>query len=40
MTRPPIHPGEILTEEIQELGMNANQLAHALQVPPTGLPRF
>lgn len=32
---PPIHPGEILTEEFLEpLGMNPRQLAQALKVPP------
>lgn len=33
MARPPIHPGEILAEELQELGMSANQLAHILHIP-------
>ncbi len=30
----PVHPGEILGEELQELGMSANALAIALAVPP------
>ena len=30
---PPIHPGEILREELEELGMSANALAKNLQVP-------
>lgn len=30
----PVHPGEILTEELQERGMSANALAEALAVPP------
>ena len=30
---PPIHPGEILAEELQELGMTKNQFAKALHVP-------
>ena len=30
----PVHPGEILTEELEELGMTANALAEALVVPP------
>lgn len=30
----PVHPGEILTEELQERGMSANALAKALAVPP------
>ena len=29
----PVHPGEILGEELQELGMSANALAEALGVP-------
>ena len=29
----PVHPGEILGEELQELGMSANALAKALAVP-------
>lgn len=29
----PIHPGEILTEELEEIEMNGNQLAKALKVP-------
>ena len=30
----PVHPGEILGEELQELGMSASALAIALAVPP------
>ena len=29
----PVHPGEILAEELEELGMSANALAKALCVP-------
>ena len=29
----PVHPGEILDEEIEELGLSANALAKALDVP-------
>ena len=29
----PVHPGEILAEELQELGMSANAFAKALGVP-------
>jgi addiction module HigA family antidote len=33
--RLPIHPGEILAEDVlAEIGMNARQLAQALNVPP------
>ena len=29
----PVHPGEILAEELEELGMSASALAKALDVP-------
>ena len=31
---PPIHPGEILSEELAELGLSANDLARAPDAPP------
>lgn len=31
--RDPIHPGEILRDELQEIGINASQLADRLHVP-------
>jgi antitoxin HigA-1 len=33
MTRPAIHPGEILSDELQELSMSAAALARTLHVP-------
>jgi addiction module HigA family antidote len=33
MARPAIHPGEILAEELQELGISSAQLARILHVP-------
>ncbi len=33
MTRPAIHPGEILADELQELGISANQLGRELHIP-------
>ncbi|AFZ23607.1 addiction module antidote protein, HigA family [Cylindrospermum stagnale PCC 7417] len=33
MARPPIHPGEILADELHELGMSASDLACFLHVP-------
>ncbi|MFN8490436.1 MAG: HigA family addiction module antitoxin [Caldilineaceae bacterium] len=33
MARPPIHPGEILAEELEELQMCAAELARILHVP-------
>ena len=29
----PVHPGEILREELEELGLSANAMAQALNVP-------
>ncbi|MEI7557267.1 HigA family addiction module antitoxin [Candidatus Chlorohelix sp.] len=31
MARPPIHPGEILADELKELGISAAELARSLQ---------
>jgi antitoxin HigA-1 len=33
MARPPIHPGEILADELEELHMSAAKLARTLHVP-------
>ena len=33
MSRTPIHPGEILYDELHELGMSAAELARCLHVP-------
>ena len=33
MARPPIHPGEILRDELEELGMSAAALGRELHVP-------
>ena len=33
MTRPPIHPGEILADELKEVGVSASELARQLDVP-------
>jgi antitoxin HigA-1 len=33
MARTPIHPGEILADELKESGISAAQLARALDVP-------
>ena len=35
MPRTPIHPGEHLADELQELGISARELARALKVPTT-----
>lgn len=33
MTRTPIHPGEILADELEELGLTSAELARTLHVP-------
>jgi addiction module HigA family antidote len=33
MVRPAIHPGEILADELQEIGISATDLARHLHVP-------
>jgi addiction module HigA family antidote len=37
MARTPIHPGEILGDELEEIGLSAKKLADAIQVPPNRL---
>ena len=34
MARTPIHPGEILADELEEIGLSAAELARTLEVPP------
>ena len=34
MSRPAIHPGEILADELAELGINADEMARILHLPP------
>ncbi len=34
MSRPPIHPGEILADELKEIGVTPSELARQLSVPP------
>ena len=33
MTRDPIHPGETLREDLEEIGMSAAELARRIEVP-------
>ncbi|WPP53555.1 HigA family addiction module antitoxin [Catalinimonas niigatensis] len=33
MNRTPIHPGEILADELEEIGISATELARILEVP-------
>ena len=37
MARKPIHPGEILGDELEEIGISAKKLADAIEVPPNRL---
>src|SRR5260370_22120023 len=39
MARTPIHPGEILGDELEEIGLSAKRLADVIQVPPNRLPQ-
>jgi addiction module HigA family antidote len=34
MSRPPIHPGEILADELKEIGVSPTELARQIDVPP------
>ena len=38
--RPPIHPGEILSDELAELNIAAAGLARAIQVPPNRITQI
>jgi antitoxin HigA-1 len=40
MTRPPIHPGEILADELEELGITATELSRQLNVPPNRITQI
>ena len=37
MARTPIHPGEILADELDETGLTAKRLADVIKVPPNRL---
>jgi addiction module HigA family antidote len=40
MARTPIHPGEILADELQEIGLSAAQLARTIEVPPNRISQI
>ncbi|MQT12862.1 HigA family addiction module antitoxin [Segnochrobactrum spirostomi] len=40
MPRPVIHPGEILADELQEIGITAAELARQIAVPPNRLSQI
>jgi len=37
MPRTPIHPGEVLADELEEIGLSAKKLADVIEVPPNRL---
>ena len=37
MARTPIHPGEILADELEDIGLTAKKLADVIEVPPNRL---
>lgn len=40
MARTPIHPGGILADELEELGISASTLARELRVPPNRITKI
>lgn len=40
MTRPAIHPGAILADELKELGITPTELARRLNVPPNRISQI
>jgi len=40
MTRPPIHPGDILADELGEIGITPTELSRQLQVPPNRISQI
>ena len=40
MARTPIHPGEILADELTELGISAAELARQINVPPNRISQI
>jgi plasmid maintenance system antidote protein VapI len=37
LPRTPIHPGEILADALEEIGLSAEKLADVIEVPPNRL---
>jgi antitoxin HigA-1 len=40
MKRRPVHPGEILSEELGELGVSPTELARQIEVPPNRISQI
>ena len=37
MSRPPLHPGKVLADELKDVGVSPTELARQIQVPPNRL---
>ena len=40
MSRTPIHPGEVLGEELEELGVSPTELSRQIRVPPNRITQI
>ena len=40
MNRPAIHPGEVLADELEEIGVSPTELARQLAVPPNRISQI
>lgn len=40
MNRRPVHPGEVLSEELEELGVSPTELARQIAVPPNRISQI
>lgn len=40
MTRPPIHPGEVLADELAELSVSPTELSRQIAVPPNRISQI
>ncbi|MCF8534380.1 MAG: HigA family addiction module antidote protein [Reyranella sp.] len=40
MSRPPIHPGEVLADELAELGITPTELSRQIGVPPNRISQI
>ncbi len=40
MSRTPIHPGEILRDELEDIGINGTELSRQIKVPENRIPQI
>lgn len=40
MSRPAVHPGEVLADELEEIGVSPTELARQLAVPPNRISQI